>query len=306
MTREAIQSINPFRCRMWDLHDRLDNHITEQSCRAEIDSFQRHGQMVPALGRKLVRDLTHDYELIYGARRLFVARHLNQPLLVEVRVLSDREAIVAMDIENRHRQDISPYERGLSYANWLRSGNFASQEDIAKSLKISASQVSRLLKLARLPSVIVDAFSAATEICETWGLEIAEALEDAQRRPAIIRAARALAAKEPRENSATVYRELVLSGQQSRKVKKPSHDEVVRDYGGAPLFRVRYQRSAVALVLPMSRLSPASLARIRQAVCGLLQAIDDSDSCATLPAECDPPQLPVSHAALSLAAQAPG
>lgn len=275
MARDAIQSVNPFRCRMWDLHDRLDAHITEESCKAEIESFERHGQMVPALARKLVGDRDHDYELIYGARRLFVARHLNKPLLVEVRAMTDREAIVAMDVENRHRQDISPYERGLSYANWLRSGNFASQEDIARSLRISASQVSRLLKLARLPSVVVDAFGAATDICERWGLEIAEALEDAERRPAIIRTARTLAARNPREEAAKVYRELVHSGKESRKVKGSAHDEVVRDRRGAPLFRVRYQRNTVALVLPMGSLSPTALGRIRQAVCGLLQGSED-------------------------------
>lgn len=276
MTREAVQFVDPFRCRMWDLHDRLDAHITEESCKTEIESFRRHGQIVPALGRKLVGDPTHDYELIFGARRLFIARHLNKPLLVELRSMTDREAIVAMDIENRHRQDISPYERGLSYANWLRAGNFASQDDIAKSLKISASQVSRLLKIARLPSVVVDAFSAATEICESWGLEIALALENPERRPAIIRAARALGAKQPRERSEVVYRELLLSGEKSHKAKRAVHDEVVFDDGGGPLFRVRYQRNAVAFVLPLAKTSAASLVRIREAVSQLMQTGDES------------------------------
>jgi len=274
--REVIQTVNPFRCRMWDLHDRLEAHINEGSCRAEIESFQRHGQIVPALGRRLIGDPAHDYELICGGRRLFIARYLNKPLLIEVRSMSDREAIIAMDIENRHRQDISPYERGRSYVNWLRSGNFRSQDDIAKSLKISASQVSRLVKLARLPCVVVDAFSAASEICESWGLEIAEALEDPQRRRAIIHVARRLAAKNPRESAATVHRELVLAGQKIRTVKKPAHDEVVFDDCGAPLFRVRYQRNAVALVLPTGKLSPTSLGHIRQAICRLMQSVEGS------------------------------
>jgi ParB-like chromosome segregation protein Spo0J len=69
---------------------------------------------VPALGRPLHGDLEFDVEIIYGARRLFVARHLNMPLQVELREMSDREALVAMDIENRLRTDISPYERGTA------------------------------------------------------------------------------------------------------------------------------------------------------------------------------------------------
>lgn len=81
------------------------------------------------------------------ARLLFVARHLNAQLLVGKRPMSDLEAIVAIDIENPQRVDVSPYERGLSFAQWLRAGYFNSQDDIARALQISASQVSRLLRL---------------------------------------------------------------------------------------------------------------------------------------------------------------
>jgi ParB family chromosome partitioning protein len=260
---------------MWDLHDRLSSHITEESCRAEIESVERHGQLVPALGRPLIEDPTHDFELIYGARRLFVARHLKKHLLLEVRTITDRDAIIAMDIENRHRLDISPYERGLSYASWLRSGHFSSQDDIAKSLRISASQVSRLIKLTRLPSVIVDAFRSATEICEIWGLEITEALEDPKRRIEIISAARTLARLVPRETGEVVYRELLQSGHRGRKVKKPAHDEVVHDSGGSPLFRVRHHRNAVALVFPLEKLSRTFLEQIRDAACLIMRGGED-------------------------------
>ena len=155
-----LLSVNPFRACMWSLHDRCDRHVNEQTCRAEIESFETRGQLVPALGRPLRDDPDHDVELIYGARRLFVARHLNRSLLVDVREMSDREAIVAMDVENRQRTDISSYERGVSYARWLRNGHFGSQEDIARALRISSSQVSRLLRLAKLPSVILGAFTS--------------------------------------------------------------------------------------------------------------------------------------------------
>jgi ParB family chromosome partitioning protein len=75
-----IISMNPYRCRMWDLHDRLDTHITEESCRHEIASVKAHGQSVPAIGRPLRADENHDVELITGARRLFIAQLLNRPL----------------------------------------------------------------------------------------------------------------------------------------------------------------------------------------------------------------------------------
>jgi ParB family transcriptional regulator, chromosome partitioning protein len=181
MTKEIV-FINPFRCRLWDLHDRIETHITEESCRAEIESISRHGQIVPALGRPLRGTPDYDVELICGARRLFVARHIKRDLAVELREISDREALILMDTENRQRTDISPYERGMSYARWLRSGHFQSQDDVARALKISAAQVSRLLKVARLPAVVVDAFADPTEIHESWGLDLMAALEDPERR----------------------------------------------------------------------------------------------------------------------------
>src|SRR6185369_17989067 len=97
-----IVAVNPFKCQLWALHDRLEEHITEESCKAEIQSFLQHGQLVPVLGRR-IHDADSEVELIYGARRLFTARHLNMPLLVEVRPVTDQDAIVAMDIENRQR-----------------------------------------------------------------------------------------------------------------------------------------------------------------------------------------------------------
>src|SRR5688572_27296988 len=92
-------SADPFKCRVWNLHDRFTSEVNEQTCRAEIDSFSMHGQLVPVLGRRLTDDPDHEIELIYGARRLFAARHLKMPLLVELRDVSDREGLIAMDIE---------------------------------------------------------------------------------------------------------------------------------------------------------------------------------------------------------------
>lgn len=263
---QELKTVNPFRCKMWELHDRLESSLTEETCRAEIESISRKGQLVPALARALHNDPGHDYELIYGARRLFVARHLNKPLLVEIRDISDREAIIAMDIENRQRKDISPYERGLSYANWLRSGQFSSQDELARELRISASQVSRLLRVARLPAVIVSAFGNPTAIREVWGVELSEALEDPHRRQVTIGAARATSAQERRPAPEQVFCQLIAAGAPGRKVRNAAHDEVVVGDDGRPLFRIRRQRSSIALLLPIAKVSRETLDHIRLAI----------------------------------------
>ena len=253
------------------MHDRMECNVSEETCRAEIDSFLRYGQLVPTLGRRLCNDPDHDVELIYGARRLFVARHLNKPLLVELCDLSNQEAIVAMDIENRHRVDISPYERGLSYARWLRGGYFESQEDIARALKISCSQVSRLLKLARLPAVIVNAFESVLNIREGWGLTLMDALDDPSRREATVRTARDISARSRRHTAAEVYSALLSASAPGRKPKSRGRDTVVKDSVGHPLFRVKHQQQAIALVVPREKLSAEILERMCASVATILQ-----------------------------------
>jgi ParB family transcriptional regulator, chromosome partitioning protein len=268
---QSIVSMDPFRCKVWQLHDRLEDHITEESCSDEIASFSRHGQLVPVLGRPLKNDGLHSVELIYGARRLFTARHLKKPLLVELREMTDREAIVAMDIENRQRKDISPYERGLSYARWLRCGHFESQDDIARALRVSSSQVSRLLKLAKLPSVIIGAFDSALDIREGWGLTLADILADPERRQIAIRVARTIAERSPRTPALEVYRTLLGSSAHGRKPRDLVHDRVVKGRDGSPLFRVRQQHRSIALLLPVERTSARMLEAIQRAVAQVLQ-----------------------------------
>jgi ParB family transcriptional regulator, chromosome partitioning protein len=275
MEGEQVQSliaVNPFRCKVWDLHDRLEEQITEESCAAEIHSFEEHGQLVPALGRRLRKGSEHEIELICGARRLFVARLINKPLLVEVRDMSDRDAIIAMDMENRHRLDVSPYERGISYARWLRAGFFESQEDLARALNISASQVSRLLKLASLPSVIVNAFSSALEICEGWGVELADALQDPDKRHRTISEARFICASTPRPAGREVYRQLISSAVQGRRPRAMSHDRVVKAQDGTPLFRIRHQRTSIAVILPVEKISAKCLQAIEASISRILQS----------------------------------
>lgn len=268
---QQMSTVNPFRCRMWKWHDRLEHHISEETCREEIESFARHGQLVPVRGRPLSNDPHHDVELIYGARRLFIAQHLNLPLLVEVRDMSDRDAIIAMDIENRQRVDISAYERGASYSRWLRAGQFHSQDELAASLHISRSQVSRLLKLARLPAAVVGAFGSPAEICEGWGIELADCLEDPKRRQFVLESARLIASAGRRLPAKEVYLRLISAATRGRKLRPRRHDEVVKDEAGAPLFRVRVQTDSVVLVLPAQRVAASTLQHIKEAVAVILR-----------------------------------
>jgi ParB family transcriptional regulator, chromosome partitioning protein len=271
-TMRELVSIDPFRCRMWEMHDRLEGSVTEHTCRAEIESFAKHGQLMPVLGRRIPGDPDFDVELIYGARRLFVARQLKAKLLVELRTMTDKQAIVAMDIENRQRLDISPYERGVSYASWLRCGYFESQDEIARTLKVSASQVSRLLKLALLPAVVIKAFASPTDIREGWGLRLSEALELPDVRSRLLNVARGIGNEEKKPSAEEIYRQLLSVAGRGKRIRRTAHDEVVRDARGRPLFRIRQQRASIAVVLPLEKVCENDLRRIREAIIEVLRS----------------------------------
>lgn len=271
---KKVVKVSPHRCRIWSGHDRLDEYINEESCQSEIRSFIDHGQVNAVLGRPLKGDSSFDVELIFGARRLFVARALNVPLDVEVRELTDKEAAIYLDIENRHRREVSPYERGMCYMRWLRSGLFSSQDELAQSLKASPSQVSRLLAVAKLPSVIVSAFPSPLDIRETWGVGLLSAYGDLKRRRALIERARVIANESPRPAPDTVFARLTsLEGARtSAKTSRGGYvDEVIRDRAGRPLFRIRRYRQHVAFMVDSKRLSRGAYEQIRRLLTTTLQ-----------------------------------
>src|SRR6202043_3030463 len=129
----------------------------------------------------------------------------------------------------------------------------------------------RLLKLARMPAVVVGAFDSPRDICERWGLDLAAALEEPERRQRILQKARAIgAAVHERPSAQDVYRQMLAASVQGRKVRLPVHDEIVRDSAGCPLFRIRRQNNSIALLLPIGKVSAGALDDIRESVAAIL------------------------------------
>lgn len=263
--------VNPFRCCLWEDHARLEEYISEESCRSEIESVKRNGQLIPAIVRPKRGNGEFEWEVICGARRLFVARHLNVQLYVDVREVSDKEAIVLLDMENRQRKDLSPYERGRALAHWLKQRHFSSQEDLAKALEISPAQVSRLLKMNRLPSVVLAAFSSPLDIRENWAGSLLAAWEDEEGRRRLIANARRLSESNYSRSADEIY-ELLLSDSWNRRFAgdKSTRDEIVMDRAGKAAFRIRHQRQAVAVVIKRGKLTTGQLVLLKQMILGML------------------------------------
>lgn len=260
--REPLQSdagsfitADPFRCRVWDLNDRIEEYVTEDSCRSEIASMERDGQLVPAVGRMLKGDPDFDVEIVCGARRLFIARYLKIPIRVQIRELTDRQAAVAVETENSLRKQTSPYERGMWLAKLLRQGIYPSRDAMARDLGITPTQVTRLLKFSELPALVIGAFPSPHDILESWAVELHKAWND-ERRRLITQRSRSLAEALPRPAAQYAYEILIASPMHGARAKSKGTCEVVRGPDGNAVLRLEHQRKEVVLRIPNVLVDP--------------------------------------------------
>jgi ParB/RepB/Spo0J family partition protein len=264
-----VLKVDPGRCCIWEFNGRLEEYLTDESCENEILSIQAHGQMIPAIARTTKPGARHDFEIICGARRMYAARRLGVDLRLDLRDLTDRQAIILMDVENRQRKDWSAYERGRSFAKWLASGQFSSQEDLAESLRISASQVSRLLKVGKLPTVVIEAFAEPSDICEMWGLTLHTLCDNPRDRARVVARARVLRIHARNMEPKEIYDNLRLLGT-VQSARKRHREEVVLGPKGQALFRIKHLPTKVNLLIGKQLLSPHSLFRIKEALSSIL------------------------------------
>ncbi len=264
-----VVTADPFRCRAWALNARLEEDVNETSCRTEIDSVARHGQLVPVIGRRVVGDPQCDIEVICGLRRLFIARHLRMPLRVELRELSDREAAVAVEAENALRKPASAYERGLWLARLQRQGIYRSQEQMALELGITPTRITRLLKFAELPAAIISAFASPHDILEAWAVELHKAWSD-ERRRILTERARALQKQVPRPPALSVYERLLADRAPSGHRSRRALARVLKDPAGTPLLRIERQRREVVLRIPNALINETMERTMTEALVAIL------------------------------------
>lgn len=147
----------------WKLANRL--HLNEKSCESLIESIKNHGQQQPVI----VRKNNKKYELISGSRRLFACQQLKIDVLALVVELTDKEALVLMDLENRERQDISPYERALDYKRWVEEGVYKNYAQIVEAIGIKKNLLSQIVSLSDLDPTLANSFNTPFAISIKWG-----------------------------------------------------------------------------------------------------------------------------------------
>lgn len=166
---DSIVLLEPKQISNWVHHDRPASEL------GNIDEFalelKNNGQLQPCIVRPLKNDTKFRFELIVGERRWRAAQKANIKLKVIIQNLTDHEAAIAQANENSQRKDLSDYAKGISYAK-LINDKILNQKDLISSLKISQSDVSRLLSFSKVPKIIWDTIEDKSKISARTAAEI--------------------------------------------------------------------------------------------------------------------------------------
>ncbi|MEK7615131.1 MAG: ParB/RepB/Spo0J family partition protein [Patescibacteria group bacterium] len=118
-----------------------------------INSIQAHGILQPLI----VTHVDGVYELIAGERRLRASQTLGlKTVPVIVREANDQQKLELALIENIQRQDLNAFEEAVAFRALVDEFNLT-QEQVAKRVGKSRSNVTNILRLLELPEEMLQA-----------------------------------------------------------------------------------------------------------------------------------------------------
>lgn len=138
---------------------------------------QAGGNEQPVIVRPAAAGAPAMYEIVTGHRRHRACADLGLKVKAVIEVTSDRDLVVRMSNENGKRKDLSPYERGCEMKRALDAGLFENQVQLSAVLDVDPSTLGKWLRLAELPSEVVEAFRSPAVININWGAALHEALD---------------------------------------------------------------------------------------------------------------------------------
>lgn len=125
-------------------------NFDDETISALADSIKQHGILQPLL----VRPYGNGYQIVAGERRWRAARMLGMSEVpVQIKELSDSEAMQIALIENLQRENLNPIEEAQGYYELTESFGMT-QDEIAKTVGRSRSAVANAMRLLSLPEEI--------------------------------------------------------------------------------------------------------------------------------------------------------
>lgn len=132
--------------------DQPRKYFSDEAIAALADSIREHGMLQPVLVRPLN---SGGYQIVAGERRWRAARMLGlDEIPVNIRELSDTEAMQISLIENLQRENLNPVEEALGYKELIENYGMT-QDKVAKTVGRSRSAVANAVRLLSLPERVL-------------------------------------------------------------------------------------------------------------------------------------------------------
>jgi ParB family chromosome partitioning protein len=132
----------------------------EQEFKELFEAIREGGQNSPILVRPHA-SVSGRYMAVFGHRRLKVAKALGRKVRAIVKVMQDREHILALGHENSARANVPFIERARFAADVARLRYDEDNTTILSALSVDRTTLSKMLSVASLPEAILDAIGEA-------------------------------------------------------------------------------------------------------------------------------------------------
>ena len=124
----------------------------EQGLKELADSIKENGVFQPILVRK--RKTGSGYELVAGERRLRASKLAGKDSIPAIVVdFNDQQMMEISLLENIQRKDLTPIEEAQAYDQLIRKLGYT-QDELAKRIGKSRSNVTNMLRLLNLPTEV--------------------------------------------------------------------------------------------------------------------------------------------------------
>ncbi len=132
--------------------DQPRKNFSDEAITSLAESIREHGMLQPILVRPIS---SGGYQIVAGERRWRAARMLGlNEVPVNIRELTDTEAMQIALIENLQRENLNPVEEAMGYKELMESYGMT-QDKVAKTVGRSRSAVANAVRLLALPERVL-------------------------------------------------------------------------------------------------------------------------------------------------------
>lgn len=227
MEGEVIVDLDPQSIDASFVADRLSDD--DEEFQELLEAIKQSGQTTPILVRPSSTDAKR-YMVVFGHRRLKVARELGVPVKAIVKKLDDITSAIAQGQENAARSNLSFIERAYFAQNLVASG--MTKETVRSSLAIDEAMLSKMLAVVEaIPAPVIQALGASKKIGRDKWLSLRQlVLAPALSKVAVEHASSAEFQKLPEAERFDVLHDYLRRYKAKSSAKKPKTSVVLREW----------------------------------------------------------------------------